>query len=349
MNFLGRELSPHHLPMIVAEISCNHEGSLESCLNLIKKAKYAEADAVKIQCYTADEMTIDYRKFTPPHNGSGVYEMHTEFIIDKAPWNGQHLYDLYKRTQTPPEWMPKIFEYAKSIDIPLFASVFGTKSLEALEQVGCPAYKIASFEVNDTNLLKLVAKTGKPVILSTGAATSKELSRAEELFTPDNVIIMHCVSKYPALFRETELSQITHYRQIFGNPIGFSDHTNNSKAAMIAVALGASILEKHFGESMLSEDASFSSNSEEFSKYVSDCKAAWEAMQLNVREENSPFKRSLYVVQDIKEGEKFTKENIRSIRPGYGLDPYLMDILMGKTCKFNLPKGTALKKEMINE
>lgn len=342
MIIFGREISPKFPPFIIAEISCNHEGKIEDALNLIKDAKYAGADAVKVQCYSPDEITIDHKRYVGPQDN---YEMPTEFYYDRMPWKGQHLYDLYKRTQTPPAWMPELFNYAKTINMPIFASVFGDTSLAALEAVGCEVYKIASFEANDTNLLEKVAATGKPVIISTGAVTDKELDRAVNTIGK-NFLVMHCVSKYPTSFKEAELTRITQFRRNYGSPIGYSDHTQGSRAAQMAVALGACIIEKHFGGSDKSADAEFSTNKHGFRLYVDACKDAWEATQLGPIE-ISGLRRSLYVVKDIKEGEKFTEEHIRSIRPGYGLDPDLLTEVLNKKAKFNLLRGTALKEDMI--
>lgn len=346
MMLLGREVSSKVAPMIIAEISCNHEGNFDFALSLIKKAKSAGADAVKIQCYTPDEMTINHRKYTAPINGSGIYEIPTEFFCEKGPWNGQHLYDLYHRSQTPPEWVAGLFNYAKEINFPIFASVFGEDSLKALEAAGCPAYKIASFEVNDTNLLRMVAKTQKPIILSTGACTQAELDRALNLIIY-NTIVMHCVSKYPTRVQDSNLSRLAWFRYEYGDPVGFSDHTKGSKAAMMAIALGACILEKHFGNSHKSADKDFSLSTDAFRDYVLDCHDAWQAMQLPPKEEKSIYRRSLYVVEDVKEGQILDHTNVRSIRPGFGMDPDKLSSITGRKARFNLPRGTALKEDML--
>jgi pseudaminic acid synthase len=332
MNFLGKELSPRHDPFVIAEISCNHEGSLEKAFILIREAKDAGADAIKIQCYTPDELTIISERY--------------DFICKDGPWKNRHLHELYTTTQTPPEFVAGMFNYAKEISIPIFSSVFGEQSLETLEKVGCPAYKIASFEVNDTNLLRKVAKLTKPVIISTGACTQKELDRANDILLYD-LIIMHCVSQYPTCLENADLSRITQYRREYETPVGFSDHTIGSAAAQMAHALGACIFEKHFGsQGGNSADNRFSLYKSEFKDYVDNLKKAHKALEFQ-NYKHSQYKRSLYVVEDIKKGMELTKENVRSIRPSYGLDPDKLDHVVGKVADQDIPRGTALKMEML--
>lgn len=350
MNFLGKELKAYSDPFIVAEISCNHEGSIDKALALIKAAKELGANAVKIQVYTPDEMTIQHKKYIGKND---EYEIGpNEFYIKDGRWRGKHLWDLYSEAYTPIEWLPELFGCAKDAQIPMFASVFGEKSLEALEDVGCPAYKIASFELNDTNLLKLVHETGKPMVLSAGIATLNEVERAMEI-VGDNSVLMHCISKYPAHVKDLQLNRIKRYRSFYNCPIGFSDHTTDSTAASMTIGVGACIIEKHLTLPFSnSHDVDFSLTPKHFRWFVQDCKDAAKAIQekdnIEFYKDELQFKRSLYVVQNIKQGEQFTKENVRSIRPGYGLSPHFLDDVLAKTAKYDIKRGTALTEEMLS-
>lgn len=324
MKFLGFEIGPYKKPVVIAEISCNHEGSMDSALTHIREAKLAGADIVKIQAYTADEMTL-------PIEGE-------DFTCKNGPWKGKHLYDLYTKTATPLEWLPGLFNYAKEIQMPMFSSVFGMDSLDALERAGCPAYKIASFEIGDLELIKEVARCEKPIVLSTGCATQTEIYNAYNAsYTP---ILMHCVSKYPTEFRLSELQRIKKY-----DYLGYSDHTKNSMSAQMAYAMGVCLFEKHFSMSHTSEDASFSLNKFELQNYVRDLHCAQDAMSLREGRENNQYKRSLYIVRDIQKGAMLTTLNVRSIRPSYGLPPSTYLVVLGKRATQDLISGTALKEE----
>lgn len=335
MKNLLASLEPYKKIAILAEISCNHNGSLQEALELIKVAKNCGADAVKIQAYTPDEMTIN----------SGM----DDFIIKNGIWKGMSLYKLYEKTHTPLEWLPELFNYAKEINTPLFSSVFGPKSLEALEKVNCPAYKIASFELNDTNLIRLVAEIGKPMILSTGVATESEIDRAIDIICVEHSIyphVMYCISKYPAKFFDFDLERLIRFGELYHH-LGFSDHTLNSLAAQLAVSHGVTLLEKHLTLNSQTEDGKFSLLPHEFKNYVRDCKEILTLFKDEEQELDKSFKRSLYVVEDIYKDEIFTYNNVRSIRPGYGLDPSILDFIIGKKATSTLRKGTALKKEHI--
>ena len=343
-EFLGKEIGPYKDPFIIAEISCNHTGDINEALRLIRNAYECGADAVKIQVYTPEEMTLNFRG-TIDVNSDYPTEFHTNI---HGPWKGKHLWDLYRQGETPIEWLPDLFSKAKQIGIPIFASVFGDKSLAALEAVECPAYKIASFELCDTGLLRKVAAKGKPILLSTGCSDYRELDRAVEA-TVYNLIIMHCVSKYPHTVSEAELNFIRELRREYGDPIGYSDHTHSETAALLAIASGACIIEKHYGDSDKSLDKDFSLNTKEFLHFVEQCKYASIALSPdNNKTSTSKYKRSLYVVKPISAGEEFTNDNIKSIRPNYGLPPYMLDQILGKKAKFDLMFGTALKQEMID-
>jgi len=335
MIFLGKKLIPHKYISIIAEISCNHEQSIDKAYLLINAAKDAGADAVKIQAYIPDEMTI---------NSASV-----DFKIKGGPWNGNTLWELYNKTYTPLQWIPYLFEYAKFSKIPMFASVFGEQSLAALEAVDCPAYKIASFELNDTYLIRTVAKIGKPMVLSTGVATQDEVDRAIDIISVENSaypLVMHCISKYPAKINELQLNKILAYQELYKD-VGFSDHTLTSTAAQLAITLGATVIEKHLTLTETSEDSKFSLRPKEFRRFVNDCHDTIKALEIYKEEPDRQFKRSLYVVKDVKQGEKFTKESIRSIRPGYGLDPNKLFDTIDQYASCDLAIGTALKEEHI--
>lgn len=333
MNFLGKELIPYKSISIVAEISCNHEGSLKQAFDLIEAAKDSGADAVKIQAYTPEEMTINSNK--------------VDFICPNGPWAGKNLWELYNKTRTPLEWLPELFAKAEQLNIPMFSSVFGEKSLAALEAVNCPVYKIASFEISDVELLKMVAAKHKPMILSLGVATNDDIERAVGVCENDCYIqLMHCVSEYPAKLSNINLYRI---RSTYYGVDGFSDHTLNSKAAQLAIAMGITIIEKHICMTETCEDVSFSLKPYEFKSYVRDCYNTIEAFKERTLELTSlAYKRSLYIVENIKKGEVFTNENIKAIRPGFGLGPYLLPEILGKTANYDLETGTPLRKEHIS-
>lgn len=327
MKFLGFEIGSYKKPVVIAEISCNHEGSMDSALTHIREAKLAGADIVKIQAYTPDEMTI-----------STSTSEHHDFYCQSGPWKGKHLYDLYTKTATPLEWLPGLFNYAKEIQMPMFSSVFGMDSLDALERAGCPAYKIASFEIGDIELITEVARCEKPMVLSTGCGTDVEIYRAHNAsYEP---ILMHCVSKYPTEFRLSELGRIIKH-----NYLGYSDHTKSSMSAQMAYAMGVCLFEKHFSMSHTSEDASFSLNKFELQNYIRDLNCAQDAVFLREGRETNQYKRSLYVTRDIQKGAMFTTLNVRSIRPGYGLSPIKYSNVLRKRATQDLTSGTALKEE----
>lgn len=339
MNIFGKRICQQNNPFYIAEISCNHNGSIGKAKNLILNAKENMADAVKIQCYTPDEMTL---------SESGIEGL----IIKNGLWKGQHLYDLYQKTHTPYDMVKELFEYANSINIPIFSSVFSSHGLEFLESIGCQAYKIASFEFNDTPLIRKVAKTGKSIIMSVNAtAPIDHVERALAITSPINTALLHCIASYPTHEDQANLYRIEVLRSFYGIPVGFSDHTCSNVVAKTAVAMGARIIEKHIilpGDH--TEDSEFSITPYEFKSLVIGCNNI--IKQINKSKEDpeidtKQFRRSLYVVKDIKEGEAFTTENVRSIRPGYGLDPDKLYKVITKKAKTDLPQGTALKEEML--
>lgn len=350
MIFLGKKLGKNKLPFIVAELSCNHQGSIQQAKDLIYAAKEAGADAVKIQVYLADEMTFDKKNYVGPQNN---YEVTNEFHVNDGPWKNQHLYNLYSKTQTDYDLAQGMMIYAEQIKIPLFASVFSQKSLNWLEVYECPAYKIASFEITDTNLIRKVAKTAKPIVISTGMASLDEIDQAMQCVNPENCILLHCVSGYPTKLEHASLHKITQLRNFYIRAtIGFSDHTRGITAGPLACAMGARMIEKHLAmPGTCPEDAAFSLHPDEFKKYVTACKVAAQAtFEVEVPEEQSSrqFRRSLYVVKDIKKGDNFTLDNVKSIRPNYGLPSYMLTKVILMKASQDIQAGTALTNEHLH-
>jgi pseudaminic acid synthase len=340
VNFLDKKLGKNQYPFIVAEISCNHEGNLQQARDLIYAAKEVGADAVKIQTYFGSCMTGDY------------ISQNTDFVIKDGQWKGQNLQELYIKTGLGrEEWVPALFQYADDIEIPFFSSVFSERGLKLLEAENCPAYKIASFEIVDLELIKAVAKTGKPIVISTGMASYNEIASVYANINLDNLILMHCVSAYPTKIQECNLWKVSQYKKMYTPMVGFSDHTRGVMAGPLAVAAGAVMLEKHLAlPNTNPEDASFSLHPDEFKTYVQRCRIAAEAMMETEcldEQASRQFRRSLYVVKDIKKGEQFTNENIRCIRPSYGLSPHrYLEVLREKAVK-DIKAGTALTEEML--
>ena len=342
MQIAGRAISSKMPPYLIAEASSNHCGDFNTALALISAAKTAGADAVKFQAYTPDTITLDCDK--------------ADFVIKDGLWKGRRLYELYQKCHTPLEWFSSLFRHARELGITAFASVFDAKSVDALEALECPAYKIASMEVTDTNLIGYVAKTGKPLIISTGMASEEEVFDASAAadVTPyaiDNVAMLACVSGYPMKVEAANLSRLK-WLQRYYSQVGISDHTLGWEVPIAATALGATIIEKHLmiPTQQDPEDVAFSLLPQEFSMMADKVRRTWQAMQPsdNTTEDSSrQLRRSLYVVQDIKRGERFTRDNVRSIRPSYGLPPrYLWDIL-DKTATQDISYGTALKWSMV--
>ncbi len=334
MKIADREIKNGALPYIIAEVSCNHNGYIENALDLIKVAKYAGADAVKFQAYTPDTMTLDCNK--------------PDFIIQGGIWKGQTLYSLYERTYTPFDWFPNLFKAAAKEGITAFASVFDPSAVDMLEALGCPAYKIASMEVTDTPLIKYAASKGKPLIISTGMAKITEVLDAREAAGP-NSAFLHCTSEYPGTVELASLSGIARLRGYLNDHftdqavVGVSDHTGDSPIVPVAAtALGAAIIEKHIMLDMSeTEDREFSLTPREFRAMVRSGREAHEACQPRefVSNPSNQFRRSLYACEDIREGDKFTEYNIRSIRPGYGIAPKHLPRLIGRTATQNYRKG----------
>lgn len=333
-------------PFIIAEMSGNHNQSLARAMAIVDAAAKAGVDAVKIQTYTADTMTLD---------------MDTEdfLIADKdSLWKGESLYQLYEKAHTPWEWHEPIFARCKELGILGFSTPFDDTAVDFLEALDVPCYKIASFENIDLPLIRKAARTGKPMIVSTGMATLAELAdlvRTARNHGCDDLTLLKCTSSYPATPKGANLRTIPHMKALFDCEVGLSDHTLGIGAAVASVALGATVIEKHFTLSRADGgvDAAFSLEPEEMAQLVRECRAAFAALgevryELAEQEKKSlQFRRSLYVAEDMKAGEVFTEKNLRRIRPGWGLSPKHYDIILGKRVKQNVSRGTALRWDLV--
>ena len=335
----NREIGKNNSPYIIAELSANHNGDIQRAFDLILAAKEAGADAVKIQTYTADTMTIDCDA--------------EDFHIKGDLWDGYSLYDLYKEAQTPYEWHKPLFDYAKKIGITIFSSPFDETAVDLLEELNAPAYKIASFEMIDLPLVKYVAKTGKPMIISTGMANLREIEEVVEAAKNNgcqDLILLHCVSSYPAPIDQINLKTIPDLSKKFDVLSGLSDHTMGTTVATTSVALGACLIEKHFTLSRADKgpDSQFSLEPDELKQLCQNTKIAWQSLgkagyeRKAAEEGNIKFRRSIYAINDIKEGEDFTKENIKRIRPGFGLSPKHWDGLLLSKASCNIARGTPI-------
>jgi N-acetylneuraminate synthase len=330
-----------HKPFIIAEMSGNHNQSLDRALEIVKAASDAGAHALKLQTYKADSITIDHR--------GGLFD-----ITDpKSLWNGRNLYELYQEACTPYEWHKPIFDYAKQLGMECFSSPFDEAAVDFLEELNVPAYKIASFENNHIPLIKKVAQTGKPIIISTGVATIADIDLAVRTLREngcDNPILLKCTSTYPATPENTNVRTIPHLRDLYNCHVGLSDHTMGLGASIAAVALGACIIEKHFCLSRAEGgvDSAFSLEPTELKSLVVETERAFLSLgkiQYGIQEAEKRsinFKRSIYVVKDIAKGEVFTEDNIRVIRPGDGMPSYFYEKLLGKAAQKNIQRGTPL-------
>ena len=342
----GRPIGPTQPPYIVAELSGNHKGNLGRALDLIDAAAATGADAVKLQTYRPETITLN-------HNGP-------EFRIEGGLWAGRTLFDLYEEAQTPWEWHKPLFARAKAQGITLFSSPFDFSAIELLEGLHCPAYKIASFEITDIGLIQRAVATGKPIIMSTGLATFDEIVEAVDTVHDaggTQLALLHCVSGYPTPLEDCNLLTIADLKSRFPFPVGLSDHTIDGIASITAVALGASIIEKHFTLDRTdgSVDSAFSLDPKQFKALVDESKRAWKSLGIagyEIKQSEAggrEFRRSLYVAKPIKQGGRFTDENIRSVRPGFGLHPrYYSDVLTA-TATQDLSVGTALSWEHIDK
>lgn len=340
----GREISQSTAPYIIAEMSANHNGNIDTAFRIIEEAKKAGADALKIQTYRPDTITL---KSDLP-----------DFQINDGLWAGYTLYDLYKWAHTPWEWHKPLFEYARKLGITIFSSPFDNTAVDLLEDLNTPAYKIASFEAVDLSLIKYVASTGKPMIISTGMADAEEIQEAIEAAREGGckeLAILHCVSGYPAPAEDYNLRTIPDMIERFGLVTGLSDHTLDNTTAIASVVMGASIIEKHFtlDRNGGGPDDSFSLEPAELTALCRDSKTAWQALgkvdygRKSSEQGNVKFRRSLYFVKDMKAGEVITEDCIRSVRPGYGLAPKYLEQVVGKTVKHEVAANTSVREELL--
>ena len=332
---------------IIAELSANHNGSLEAALETIRAAKRTGANAIKLQTYTADTLTIQSEK--------------DDFIIKSGSiWDGKTFYDLYKSAYTPWEWHEELFQCAKEEGLICFSSPFDKSAVDFLENLNVPAYKIASFEITDIPLIEYVASKGKPVILSTGIATSEDIELALDAckrMGNNNIALLKCTSSYPAPIEEANIAMIPDFKERFDVVPGLYDHTLGSTVPIVATTLGARIIEKHFilDRSIGGPDASFSMNEKEFTEMVKAVREAEKAVGVVSYEptekqiKGRAFSRSLYVVQDIKKGEIISEKNVRSIRPGFSLAPKYLSTLICKVANKSFEKGDRLTESLLDD
>jgi N-acetylneuraminate synthase len=344
IEIAGRRIGRDQPPYIVAELSGNHNGNLEHARAIIQAAAAAGADAVKLQTYRPDTITLDCDR--------------PDFQITQGAWAGRRLFELYQEAHTPWEWHAPLFACARQAGITIFSTPFDDTAVDLLEALDAPAYKVASFEIVDLPLIERVARTGKPVILSTGMANPEEIgeaiaaARAAGGTTP---VLLHCISGYPTPIGETNLRTICELGERFGAVVGLSDHTLGTTAATVAVALGASVIEKHVTMRRADggPDAAFSLEPSELQQLVTSCRDAFAALgqpcyELQPSERiNTRFRRSLYVVADIAAGDSFTPANVRSIRPGFGLPPKHLPAVLGRIAAHRIARGDALDWSMV--
>ena len=344
ITIANRVVGPDFPPYVIAEMSANHNGSIDNARRIIEEAKKSGADAIKLQTYRPDTITL---KSDAP-----------DFQIKGTLWEGRTLYELYEEAHTPWEWHKPLFEHARNIGITLFSSPFDNTAVDLLEDLNAPAYKIASFEAIDLPLIRYVAATGKPMIISTGMADAEEIQEAIDAASEGGckeLAILHCVSGYPAPAADYNLRTITDMIQRFGLVTGLSDHTLDNITAIASVALGASIIEKHFtlDHSGGGPDDSFSLEPAEMAALCLGARTAWQALgQIDYGRKasekgNLQFRRSLYFVQDMKAGERITPEKVKSIRPGFGLAPKYLDQVLGTSVAVNVLRGTPVRQEHL--
>jgi len=345
LSIKGRNIGPGEPAYIVAEMSANHGQDYDEAVKLLEAAKQAGADAVKLQTYTPNTLTIDC---------DNEY-----FRIMGTLWEGRTLFDLYSQAYTPWEWQPRLKEVADRLGFDLFSTPFDESAVDLLEQMEVPAYKIASFEIVDLPLLRSIARTGKPIIMSTGMATLAELDEAVRTIRDagcSQLALLKCTSAYPAPPEEMNLQTIPHLQQAFGVPVGLSDHTLGIAVPVAAVALGATIIEKHLtlSREIPGPDSSFSMNPDEFKMMVEAIRIAERAVG-RVQYGASPtetasrvFRRSLFVVNDMKAGDRFTETNVRSIRPGYGLHTRYLAEILGRVASQDIARGTPLAWDLVS-
>jgi pseudaminic acid synthase len=333
-------------PLFIAEISANHNGSLAQAIRLIKTAKKYGADAVKLQTYTPDTMTIK--------------SSNSDFKIQGGLWKGSTLWDLYEKAQTPFEWHKDLFNYAKKINIVCFSTPFDDTAVDLLESLKCPLYKVASFELTDIPLIKKIAKTKKKMIISTGMANLREIDLAYKVAKNNGakeIILLYCVSNYPSRNTDFNFNNIRILKERYKCKVGFSDHSTDNKVVAAAIAAGAEVIEKHIALEGQKKgfDLAFSLKGKEIKDYAQVIKDTSLMMGKNFffrnKSENQSlqFRRSIYAISDIKKGEKFNKKNIRIIRPGFGLQPIYFEKLINKKSPCNIKRETPLKKSLLKK
>lgn len=344
ISIAGRRIATDMSPYIIAELSANHNGCLETALRIIEEAKKAGADAIKLQTYTADTITLNCQS--------------EEFHIHGGLWDGKTLYQLYQEAHMPWDWHKPLFEHARKLGITIFSSPFDTTAVDLLEELNAPAYKIASFEAVDLPLIKYVASTGKPMIISTGMADAEEVAEAVEAAQEGGckeLAVLHCVSGYPAPAEDYNLRTIPDMMRRFGLVTGLSDHTLDNTTAITSIAMGASIIEKHFtlDRSGGGPDDSFSLEPAELTALCRDSTIAWAALgkvdygRKSSEQGNVKFRRSLYFVKNLKAGDVITADSVRSVRPGFGLAPKFLDDIMGKRLKCDVQKNHPVRLGFI--
>tara|TARA_Y100000996_G_scaffold342128_1_gene279564 strand:- start:2476 stop:3543 length:1068 start_codon:yes stop_codon:yes gene_type:complete len=340
----NRSISVNHSPYIIAELSANHNGSIETAKKIIRAAKEANAHAVKLQTYKPETITLD--------------SSDPEFVIKGGLWDGRTLYELYHEAHMPWDWHKDLFNYADKIGITIFSSPFDRTAVDLLEDLNAPAYKIASFEAIDLPLIEYVAQTGKPVIISTGMADADEIEEAIVAAKDagcKELAILHCVSGYPAPPEDYNLNTILELRRRFGLVTGLSDHTLDNNTAIASVALGASIIEKHFtlNRSGGGPDDSFSLEPKEMNNLCYGANVAWSALgKINFSRKpsekaNIQFRRSLYFVKDLRSGDIISEDSVKSVRPGFGLPPKFLKEVIGQKITTNISKNTPVKNEHL--
>jgi len=344
MKIAGRSIGPDHEPFVICELSGNHNGSLERALALVDAAAATGADAIKIQTYTPDTITIDSDR--------------PEFVLHGGLWDGRTLYDLYGEAYTPWDWHKPLFERARAHGVPMFSTPFDDTAVDLLESLDAPAYKIASFELVDLPLIERVAATGKPLIMSTGMASEVEIEEAVQAARnagSGELVLLHCVSSYPAAIDQANVRTVPALAERFGVIGGLSDHTPGTAASVAAVAQGAAVIEKHFTLARADggPDADFSLEPAEFAALVRDCKDAWRSLgkaglsRSGTERANAQLRRSLYVVADVPAGGVITPQNVRSIRPGLGLAPKDLPRVLGMRAARALTRGEPLSWEAL--
>jgi pseudaminic acid synthase len=346
ININGRNIGSNYPPYIIAELSANHNGILQRALDTISAAKHCGADAIKLQTYTADTITIDSDK--------------DDFLIREGLWSGYKLYDLYQEASTPFEWHKTMFDHARKIGITCFSTPFDETAVDLLEDLNVPAYKVASFEATDLPLIKYIASTKKPLIISTGMANFEEIKEmvgtARSAGCKD-LILLHCISSYPAPVDQSNMLTIPDMRRRFGVQIGLSDHSMTNTTSIVASALGATLIEKHFilDRNEKGHDSEFSIEPNDLVALCKETKDAWLALgnagydRKPAEEASIKFRRSIYFVKDIGAGDIITKEHIRRIRPGFGLPPKFENEIIGKVARKDIESGTATSWELIDE